>query len=103
MPLTLQPMLFTVVNGRRKLVKNDQFLMLSKDSQQIFIQHGQVYAPGGERLNTLPDWFEGEIKKQNPDVLDKVGWTEHRKVGRPVSKENLEKKLAAEAEGSKDA
>lgn len=93
MPLSFHPMQYSVVSGKRKLVSNNPFLRLTKDGQEIYIQGGQVYSPGTERLNTLPDWFEEEMKKQDKKALDEVGWEEHRKVGRPVSKEKLEEQL----------
>jgi len=94
MPLTFQTTEFQVISGKRKLVRFQPFLRMTKDGQDVYIQNGQVYAGGAERLNNLPDWFQDELKKQNPEALDQVGWTEHRKVGRPASKETLEKKLS---------
>ena len=103
MPLTFQPTKFATVNGRRNLVEKNPFKMISRDGTQIYIQKGQVYSSGGERLNVLPDWFEEEMAKQGKEGLDAVGWTEHRKIGRPATKELLEKKLAKKAEETKTA
>jgi hypothetical protein len=93
MPFTLQPTQFAVKNGQRIIIQKNPYIRISRDGYAIHIQGGQVYDAGGKRLNDLPEWFQDEIKKISPEGLDRVGWKEHRKVGRPSSKENLEKKL----------
>ena len=98
MPLDLQPMKFATVNGRRVMTENKQYMCLNRDHINLFIQGGQVYASGGDRLNVLPDWFDEEIKKQSKEGLERVGWTEHKKVGRPPSKETVEKRMEEKAD-----
>jgi len=93
MPLDLQPTKFSTVNGRRVMTQDNPFMRLNRDHLNIYIQRGQVYAAGGERLNVLPDWFDEEIKKVSKEGLERVGWTEHKKVGRPPSKETVEKRM----------
>lgn len=102
MPLTLQTAKFSVKNGRRFRTEYHPYMRLSKDGEHVYIQDGQVYAGGGERVNLLPGWFEEEIKKQSKEGLDEVGWTEHKKVGRPPSKETIEARLDEKAKESKE-
>ena len=91
MPLDLRPTKFATVNGRRVVTENNPYMLLSFNHEHVYIQKGQVYASGGSRLNSLPDWFETEIAKQGKEGLDAVGWTEHRRVGRPPKDASPEK------------
>ena len=93
MPLDLQSTKFATVNGQRVITERKPYMVLNYNHQDIYIQNGQVYSSGGERLNVLPDWFEAEIKKQPKESLESVGWKEHKKVGRPPSKETVEKRM----------
>ena len=101
MPLDLQPMKFSTVNGRRMMTEHNPYLVLNRDHQNVFIQRGQVFAAGGERMNVLPDWFDEEIKKVSKEGLEKVGWKEHKKVGRPPSKETVEKRMSEKSSEEK--
>ena len=97
MPLTFQCTKFAVRNGQKVIIEDRPFLRLTNKGQEVYIQAGQVFQSGTERLNDLPDWFEDAIKLQSKEALDAVGWKHHKKVGRPPSKETVEKRLNEDA------
>lgn len=57
-----------------RLVKTSPYVRITHAGEPpVFIQGGQAYSEGGQRMDPMPAWLAGEVDKLSPTVRAEVG------------------------------
>lgn len=58
-----------------RLVRVTPYVRITRDSHPpLYVQGGGVYGEGGQRVETLPAWFDEEMARLSPQMREQVGW-----------------------------
>ena len=78
MSFTLKTHQVQVKGGRTVIRRVLPYVRLSNGDEQIYVQGGKYYDPGGGEIETLPSWVHGQVEKLSEEARGDIGLTEKK-------------------------